>query len=106
VLTGKRSSVRSCNAANDDLPELARVGVELLLAQMRDFQARIGQVEQSILAWHRTNEASQRLETIPGIDLITATAIAATVTDPTAFRSGRELAAWIGSVPRQSGTGG
>ena len=58
------------------------------------------------MAWHRTNELSQRLETIPGIGMITASALAATITDPTAFRSGRHLAAWIGLVPRQSGTGG
>jgi transposase len=49
---------------------------------------------------------SQRLETIPGIGLIMATALAATVTDPAAFKTGRELAAWIGLTPRQSGTGG
>jgi transposase len=59
-----------------------------------------------ILAWHRTNALSQRLETIPGIGVITASAIAATISDPASFRSGRHLAAWIGLVPRQSGTGG
>jgi len=46
------------------------------------------------------------LETIPGIGFIGATAIEATVTDPTAFRSGRDFAAWIGLVPRQDSTGG
>ena len=66
----------------------------------------LAQVEQEILAWHRTNELSQRLETIPGIGLITASALAATIPDPSSFRSGRHLAAWIGLVPRQSGTGG
>src|SRR5438874_11051222 len=55
---------------------------------------------------HRANPASQRLETIPGIGIIGATAIAATVADPTVFRSGRDFAAWIGLVPRQESSGG
>jgi transposase len=93
-------------APSERLPDLAWECVEVIIAQIEDMQRRIVDVERSILAWHRTNEVSQRLETIPGIGLITATAIAATVTDPGAFRSGRELAAWVGLVPRQSGTGG
>src|SRR5207237_6729256 len=55
---------------------------------------------------HRSNEASKRLETIPGIGVIGASAIAATVADPTGFRSGRDFAAWVGLVPRQDSTGG
>ena len=59
-----------------------------------------------IHAQHRASEASRRLETIPGIGVIGATAIAATVTDPARSSPGRELAAWIGLVPRQNSTGG
>ena len=55
---------------------------------------------------HHANPASKRLETIPGIGIIGATAIAATAVDPTVFRSGRDFAAWIGLVPRQDSTGG
>jgi hypothetical protein len=55
---------------------------------------------------HRANEASKRLESIPGIGIVGATAIAASLTDPKAFRSGRDFAAWIGLVPRQDSTGG
>ncbi|MGF9758846.1 IS110 family transposase [Microvirga sp. 0TCS3.31] len=88
------------------LPELAWRCVRLILAQIEAVHGRIGQVEHEILAWHRTNELSQRLETIPGIGLITASALAATIPDPSSFRSGRHLAAWIGLVPRQSGTRG
>ncbi len=62
--------------------------------------------ERCILAWHRSNEASRRLETIPGIGPITASALAASITDPALFKSGRALAAWIGLVPRQASTGG
>src|SRR5262249_32960790 len=52
------------------------------------------------------NETSKRLESVPGIGTIGASAITATVTDPNAFRSGRDFAAWIGLVPRQDSTGG
>src|SRR5258707_2227568 len=55
---------------------------------------------------HRSSEASQRVEAIRGIGVIGATAIVATVADPTVFRSGRDFAAWIGLVPRQDSTGG
>jgi transposase len=58
------------------------------------------------MAQHRSDQESQRLETIPGVGVVGATAIAATVTDPKAFRSGRDFAAWIGLVPRQDSTGG
>jgi transposase len=54
----------------------------------------------------RKSEASRRLQTIPGIGFIGATAIAATATDPKTFRSGRDFAAWIGLVPPQDSTGG
>lgn len=53
------------------------------------------------MAWHRTDETSRRLATIPGVGPITASAIAATVADSSQFRSGREFAAWLGLVPRQ-----
>jgi transposase len=66
----------------------------------------IGSIEKRLMAQHRASEESQRVETIPGIGIIGATAITATVTDPTAFRSGRDFAAWIGLVPRQDSTGG
>ena len=69
-------------------------------------QTMIGSVEKRIMAQHRSSEASQRLESIPGIGVVGATAIAATVTDPKVFRSGRDFAAWIGIVPRQDSTGG
>ena len=66
----------------------------------------IGSIEKRIVLQHRSNEASKRLETIPGIGIIGATAIAATVSDPKVFQSGRDFAAWIGLVPREDSTGG
>ena len=56
--------------------------------------------------WHKDNKVSRLLATIPGIGVMGATAIAATVTDPSLFRSGREFAAWLGMTPRQNSSGG
>jgi transposase len=88
------------------LPIDARASVIVLAAQLQAVQTLIGSIEKRIKAQHRSNQASKRLETIPGIGIIGATAIAATVADPTVFRSGRDFAAWIGLVPRQDSTGG
>jgi len=88
------------------LPIDARASVIVLAAQLQALQTLIGSIEKRIKTQHRSNEASQRLETIPGIGVIGASAIASTVADPTVFRSGRDFAAWIGLVPRQDSTGG
>jgi transposase len=69
-------------------------------------EQEVRKIERQLLAWHRQNAASQRLETIPGVGLITATALAASVPDPTAFKSGRQFAAYLGLVPRQNSSGG
>jgi len=95
--------------ANDEdpcLPVDARASLIVLAAQLGALQTMIGSIEKRIMAQHRSDQESQRLETIPGIGVVGATAIAATVTDPKAFRSGRDFAAWIGLVPRQDSTGG
>lgn len=77
-----------------------------LLRQIGELQQEIGSIERSILACHRSSEVSQRLEKIPGVGIITATAIAATVSDAKVFEPGRHFAAWVGLTPRQSGIGG
>jgi len=88
------------------LPVDAHTSLVVLAMQLQAVQTMIGSIEKRIMAQHRSSEASKRLETIPGIGVIGATAIAATVTDPKVFRSGRDFAAWIGIVPRQDSTGG
>jgi transposase len=95
-------------ASNEDerLPADAHASLILLAAELQALQTLIGSIEKRIMAQHRGNEASKRLETIPGIGIVGATAIDATVTDPKAFRSGRDFAAWVGLVPRQDSTGG
>jgi transposase len=85
---------------------LAKEVLSTLITQLRDTQAQIGKLDMRIHAWHRANAISRRLETIPGIGPITASAIAATITDASLFRSGRQLAAWLGLVPRQNSSGG
>ena len=84
----------------------ARASLMVLAAQLQACQTLIGTLEKRIIVQHKSNDRSRRLETIPGIGVIGATAIDATVADPKAFRSGRDFAAWIGLVPRQDSTGG
>jgi transposase len=91
---------------DERLPVDARASVIVLAAQLEAVQTLIGSIEKRIKMQHSANETSKWLETIPGIGIIGATAIAATVADPTVFRSGRDFAAWIGLVPRQDSTGG
>ncbi len=88
------------------LPDLARSCLESLVAALMTVEHEITNGERRILSWHRNSETSRRLATIPGIGPIIATALTASVTDPAVFKSGRELAAWIGLVPRQNSTGG
>ena len=63
-------------------------------------------LEKELLAWHRSSELSQRLATIPGVGVVSATALAASVTDPGRFRSGRQFAASLGLTPLQNSSGG
>ena len=58
------------------------------------------------MAWHRSNDASRRLDAIPGVGPVLATALVASVADPKVFRSGRNFSAWIGLVPKQHSSGG
>jgi transposase len=88
------------------IPEPGRTVLGFLVGQLDQLDQRIAQVEAEILAWHRANPVSQRLAKIPGIGPLIASAIVATVPDPSVFRSGREFAAWLGLVPRQHSTGG
>jgi transposase len=88
------------------LPVDARASLIVLAAQLQALQTMVGSIERRLLVQHRANEASKRLESVPGIGTIGASAIVATVTDPNAFRSGRDFAAWVGLVPRQDSTGG
>jgi len=92
---------------NDDrVPEAARDCVEELGAQLRMLKAQILEFDRRIMAWHRSNETSKRLDEIPGVGPALATALVASVANPKAFRSGRDFSAWIGLVPKQNSSGG
>ena len=91
---------------DERIPPLARTCLEGLARQLRSLEREIVGAERRIYAWHRTNEESRRLETTPGIGPITASALVSSIADPSIFKSGRSMAAWIGLVPRQNSTGG
>lgn len=88
------------------LPELARQTLLLIAGMIEGLSTQIRKIEIELMAWHRTNPACRRLETVPGIGFITATALVATVGDARVFRSGRQFAAWLGLVPKQHSSGG
>ena len=88
------------------LPELARSILRLIVAQLDDTQAKIRQIEARLAQWHRSNRVSKLLATVPGVGIMGASATAATVGDPSLFRSGREFAAWRGMTPPQNSSGG
>jgi transposase len=94
------------DAGDIRLPDIAHVALAPLVQQMQRLEAEIGHLDRRLLAWHRADETSRRLATIPGIGPVTATAMVASVTDPSMFNSGREFAAFLGLVPRQSSSGG
>ena len=88
------------------LPEVARACVAALGAQLRVLKVQILEFDRMIMAWHRSSEASKRLDQVPGVGPVLATALVASVADPKAFRSGRDFSAWIGLVPKQNSSGG
>jgi transposase len=94
------------DGADESIPDLAKAALKPLVSQLRANEDATAALDAEIKAWHKSNVASQRLATIPGIGFLTASAIAATVPDPSFFRSGREFSAWLGLVPRQNSTGG
>ena len=99
------------------MPEILEDGENALPMTFRQLLNRLGEhlkmldrqvteLEADIQAWHRQNAASHRLAEIPGIGPITATALVASVGDAKTFANGRQLAAWLGLVPRQHSSGG
>ena len=94
------------DASDKRLPEIARGCLVALGAQLRTLKAQVLNFDRQIMAWHRSNETSKRLDEIPGVGPVLATALVASVADPKAFRSGRDFSAWIGLVPKQHSSGG
>jgi transposase len=92
--------------ASNELPGSFRRLVQRLLEQLKELDRQIHEIENQIVAWHRENNDSRKLAKMPGIGPITASAMVASIGDPKSFDNGRQVAAWIGLVPRQSSTGG
>jgi transposase len=88
------------------LPGLARSILQTVVDQLTDTMVRVREIEKRLAQWHRQSQVSQWLATVPGVGIMGASAIAATVTDPHLFKSGREFAAWLGMTPRQNSSGG
>lgn len=92
--------------ASNELPGRFRLLIQRLLDHLKEPDRHVGELEREIEQWHRASEVSKRLETIPGIGPLTASALVASSGDPSNFKNARQFAAWIGLVPHQSSTGG
>ena len=88
------------------LPGVMRNLIDRLTENLKEMERQSKELEAQILLWHRENEASRKLAEIPGLGPITASAIVATVGDAREFINGRQLAAWMGLVPKQKSSGG
>jgi len=92
--------------AENGLPGMSRELFARLLEHLRHLDIQAKEIEKQIKEWHQNDADSQRLEAIPGIGPISASALVASIGDVHAFKNARQLAAWLGLVPRQHSTGG
>ena len=104
--SGLKDLIAQFHAQQSSLPELARAALRRLIDQIGEVADEIGKSEKEIVAWCRTDAASRRLITIPGVGPITASMISASVPDPALFSSGRQFAAWLGLTPKPHSSGG
>ena len=88
------------------LPGMMRQLIRRLGEQLKTLDEQVGEMQRQITLWHRENEQSRKLEDIPGVGPITASALVASVGDATSFKNARQFTAWLGMVPRHEGTGG
>ena len=94
------------DTADRRLPEVARPCLAALGSQLRALKAQTLEFDRRIIAWHRSNATSKKLDAIPGVGPALATALVASIADPKAFRSARDFSAWVGLVPKQKSSGG
>jgi transposase len=93
-------------ATEEGVPALAREMVSMLASQLDGLDIKLKAIEARLMAWHRQDQTSQLLATIPGIGPIGGVSFALKVPDPKAFRSSRHFASWIGITPREASTAG
>src|SRR5437763_5961069 len=102
----RRLADDAADAADAEVPALAREMIGALTAQRDVVDAKLKAIDARLMAWHRQNQTSQCLATIPGIGPIGGVSFALRAPDPKAFRSARHFAAWVGITPRENSTGG
>jgi transposase len=90
----------------DELPAVARHALRYLVEQLREVKTKLFRIGRDLMAVVKRSEACQRLMTIPGVGVVTATALVSSMREPADFKSGRHFAAWLGLVPSQHSTGG
>jgi transposase len=93
-------------AANQDLPAGYRALIERLTEHLKLLDRQVDEIHRQIVSWDRSCPLSQKLQKVPGVGPLTATALVATVADAHSFKNGRQMAAWLGLVPRQHSSGG
>ena len=92
--------------ASNELPGAFRLLVQRLLDHLKGLDEQVKELETQIVKWHRQSELSSKLAAVPGIGPITASALVATMGNAQNFDNGRQVAAWLGLVPRQHSSGG
>ncbi|CAL8480640.1 transposase (plasmid) [Caballeronia sp. S22] len=92
--------------ATNELTGSFRLLIQRLMEHLKELDCQVRELEVQIQTWHRENEASCKLAKVPGIGPITASALIASIGDAKSFSNGRQLAAWLGLVPRQNSSGG
>ena len=92
--------------ASNELPPALRQLIEHLTAHLKELDRQVKEFERQIIAWHRSSDLSRRLEKIPGIGPLAASALVASIADANSFDNGRQVSAWLGLVPRQCSSGG
>jgi transposase len=91
--------------ADNGLPATMRHLLRRLTEQLKELGKQVAELEHEIVLWHRDNETSRKLDAVPGIGPLAATALVATIGDGQCFKNGRQMAAWLGIVPRQHSSG-
>src|SRR5215204_2557558 len=106
IKTAEQQAVLALHRARQGFVKARTAQANQLRSLLTEFGIVVPEVEQQIIQWHKNEERSRKLEKVPGIGPITASALVATIGDATAFRHGCQLAAWVGLVARQYSTGG
>jgi transposase len=108
VAKGPKQVIELLQRLTDDagVPALVREMIGLLASQLEAVNTKLKAIDARLMAWHRQDQTSQCLATIPGIGPIGGVSFALKVPDAKAFRSGRHFAAWIGITPRENSTAG